>query len=97
MLKKSKTDNLTTNTSNESEKHAFLVGAVICSACPFEVGEIVIFESWFRFEIYIGRVMQIHIDYWGNCGMPTMTKATLQQKQQWYENGEYEMVIGSLY
>lgn len=70
---------------------------VIGSACPFEVGEIVVFESWFRFEIYISRVMQIHIDYWGNGAMPTMTKATLHQKKQWYENGEYEMVIGSLH
>lgn len=82
---------------NEPQNPAFLVGADIGSTCPFEVGEIVVFESWIRFEIYICIVMQIHIDYWGNGGMPTMTKATLQQKQQWYENGEYEMVIGSLH
>jgi hypothetical protein len=80
---------------NEPQNPVILVGDVIGSACPFEIGEIVVFESWFRFEIYISRVMQIHIDYWGNGCAPTMTKATLEQKQQWYDNGEYEMVIGS--
>jgi hypothetical protein len=75
------------------QSHCNTLGAVISSDCPFEVGEIVVFESWLRCELYISRVMQIHIDYWGNGCMPTMTKATLEQKQQWYENGQYEMVI----
>lgn len=67
------------------------------SACPFELGEIAVFESWFRFEKYISRVMQIHIDYYGQGGIPIITKATLEQKQLWYENGEYEIVIEQLH
>ena len=90
-------DNLTTNASNEAESPAFLVGAVSGSACPFILGEIAVFESWFRFEIYISRVIQIHIDYWGQGGIPKITKATLEQKKQWWDSGEYEVVIEELH
>ncbi len=65
--------------------------------CPFELGEIVIFTSWLRFEQFISRIMQIHIDYWeyGSCGLK-IEKAILYEKKQWYENGEHELVIGEI-
>ncbi len=68
----------------------------IVNRCPFEIGEIAVFESWFRFEKYISQVTQIHIDYYGQGWMPTITKATAEQKKLWYENGKYEIVIEEL-
>lgn len=62
--------------------------------CIFTVGEIAVFESWLRREIYIGRVMQVHIDYPG-IG-PQLLKATTEQKKVWYESGEHELIIGQL-
>lgn len=64
--------------------------------CPFEVGEIVVFESSFRFETYIAQVQSIHLEYWGCGWLPQITKATPEQKQAWYENGKYELVIGRI-
>lgn len=61
--------------------------------CPFELGEIAVFESSMRNETYISRIMQVHIDYWGNGGIPNITKATTEQKKMWWENGEYELII----
>jgi hypothetical protein len=68
------------------------------SACPFEVGEIAVFESWFRFEKYISRVHPIHIEYWGHWGIcPFIYKATIEQKKQWWNSGEYEVMIEDLH
>lgn len=64
--------------------------------CPFVLGEIAVFESWMRFEKYISTIQQVHIDYWGSGIIPIITKATLEQKKLWYENGKYEIVIGEL-
>ncbi len=66
---------------------------VECKKCPFELGEIVIFKSYFRFEYYIARIQQIHIDYWGSGMIPTIRKATPYQKQLFYESGKHEVVL----
>lgn len=62
--------------------------------CAFAVEEIAVFESWFRREVYIARVMQVHLDYPGMD--PQILKATTEQKQAWYESGEHELIIGQL-
>lgn len=61
--------------------------------CPFEVGEIAVFRSHFRFETYISRVTWIHVEYWGTSMVPEMIKATPEQKRLWFENGEDELII----
>lgn len=61
--------------------------------CPFQVGEIVVFESTMRMERYIARLQPMHIVYWGAGFIPKITKATTEQKQMWYENGEEEMIL----
>lgn len=69
------------------------------NVCPFKEGEIAVFESWMRFEVYISRVMSIHIESWerGFCwNGPMITKATPEQKKLWYENDNYELVIEEL-
>lgn len=65
--------------------------------CPFVEGEIAVFKSSFRQETYISKVQQIHIDYWNSGWIPEISKATLEQKQQFYENNDYELVISSNY
>ena len=62
--------------------------------CPFKLNEIAVFESYFRFEIYISRIMQVHIDYFGNGAIPKIRKASLEEKKLWYDCGDYELVIG---
>lgn len=64
--------------------------------CPFKVGELAVFESYMRYEVYISRVLQVHIDDYGSGMIPNIIKATLEQKKQWYDNEEYELVIGVL-
>jgi len=70
--------------------------SIICmtkTECPFELGEIAVFESAMRFEKFISRIREIHIEYWGFGGMPQITKATDEQKRLWYENGEFELIL----
>lgn len=61
--------------------------------CPFELGEIVVFESSIRFETYISRIRQFHIDYYDSGAIPTITKATLEQKEAWFNCGKYELIL----
>lgn len=65
-------------------------------SCPFKLGEIAVFESWFRREVYISRIMQVHIDYYLDAGIPTIRKATKEEKKMWYENENHELVIEEL-
>lgn len=65
--------------------------------CPFEVGEIAVFRSHFRFETFISRVTPLQIEFWGKAMAPEMIKATPEQKRLWFENGEYELIIEDLF
>ena len=64
--------------------------------CPFTLGEIAVFESWLRREIYISRVMQVHIDNYGSGAIPKIRKATDEEKRHWCLNGAHELVIEDL-
>lgn len=63
--------------------------------CPFAVGEIAHFDCPYRKEKYIARIEKRHIDKWGTRLIPVITRATTEQKQQWYEKGDHELILES--
>lgn len=58
----------------------------------FEEGEIAVFESVFRREIYITRVQSFHLEENGYAE-PKIIKATQEQKALWYNSNQFEVVI----
>jgi hypothetical protein len=56
----------------------------------FKLGEIVVFESGFRFQTFISQIREIHLEYPYLC---PYRKATPEEKKLWYESGEREVVI----
>ena len=61
------------------------------SKYPYELGEIVVIESYYRSETFISQISQIHIDY--PSLNPPMRKATIDEKQLWYENDQCELIL----
>jgi hypothetical protein len=86
-----------TRVLNEQQNSNDLLAVVNNCDCPFKIGEVAVFKSWFRFEVYITKVLPIHIEYWGEGWLPEIKKATIEQKQMWYDNDNYELVIEELY
>lgn len=60
--------------------------------CDFKVGEIAVFDSCVRNEIFISKIMQIHIDYSGLSSIK-IRKATSEEKKMWYDNNAYELIL----
>lgn len=63
------------------------------NTCPYNIGDIVVFDSPQRQEIYIAQIDERHIKYWGTKLIPEISNATIQQKRMWYESGEKEIII----
>ena len=93
MTKKMEESKEVSKTTSEAGRSAF----VSISDCPFEVGEIAVFTSYMRFEKYISRVMQVHLDYWGSGMIPEISKATNEEKKAWFDNDNYELVIEEIH
>ena len=59
-----------------------IVSKSLCALIYFDkikLDELVVVTSSMRFEIYIARISQIQIDYWGTGIVPYIRKATLEE------------------